>query len=186
MTAADYYETLGISCNSSVEEIKKAYRKKARLYHPDINHAPDAKEMFINVTEAYEFLIANHNNIKTDEETYLQAMENWRKYRQDRSRKRASAYARTSFESFKNTKFYKTTRIFDGTAILFSFIISVLVLVFSVYGYNYRFNHPVPGVEKPSVFVLIMLLILGMIFFVISFIHFKAYQESSKKQNKKS
>ena len=56
MTLTDYYEILGLPINSSIEEIKKAYRKKARLYHPDINPAPDAKDHFISITEAYEFL----------------------------------------------------------------------------------------------------------------------------------
>ncbi|HUX57414.1 MAG TPA: DnaJ domain-containing protein [Bacteroidales bacterium] len=186
MTPADYYRILAIPSDSTVEEIKKAYRRKARLYHPDINPSPDAKEMFISVTEAYEFLLANHNKIRTDEEAYHQAMEDWRKYRQDRSRKRATAYARTSYGKFKNTKFYKTTRIFDGTAIIFSFVISIMVLTYTVYGYTYRLKHPIPGLEKPSVFVLIMLLILGMIFFVVSLIYLKVYQETSKKNKKKS
>jgi hypothetical protein len=37
MMVSEYYEILGIPANSSVEDIKRAYRKKARLYHPDIN-----------------------------------------------------------------------------------------------------------------------------------------------------
>ena len=60
MTLTDYYEILGLQANSTLEEIKRAYRKKARLYHPDINPASDAKDHFISITEAYEFLIANH------------------------------------------------------------------------------------------------------------------------------
>ncbi len=60
MTLTDYYRILDIPVDSSIEEIKKAYRVKARAYHPDINHSPDAKDMFIEATEAYEFLIANH------------------------------------------------------------------------------------------------------------------------------
>lgn len=186
MTLTDYYEILGLPVNSSVEEIKKAYRKKARIYHPDINPSPDAKDLFINITEAYEFLIVNHETIKTDDEAYSQAMEDWRKYRQDRSRKRATAYARTSYGTFKNTRFYKTTRIFDGTTIIFSFVISIMVLVYTVFGYIYRLRHPLPGNEKPSVFAFIMLLFMGMIFFVVSFIYFKAFQETSKKYKKKS
>jgi hypothetical protein len=182
MTIADYFEILGIPSTSSIEEIKKAYRKKARLYHPDINPAPDAKELFIKVTEAYEFLIAYHEKIESDEQTYHQAMEEWRKYRQNRSRKRATAYARTSFDTFKNTKFYKTTRILDGTTIIFSFVISIMILIYTVYGYIYRLRHPIPGTEKPSVFVFIMLLILGMIFFIVSVIYLKAYMETSKKR----
>jgi hypothetical protein len=186
MTLTDYYEILGIPVNSTIEEIKRAYRKKARLYHPDINPAPDAKDHFIIITEAYEFLIANHEKINTDEEAYQKAMDDWRKYRQDRSRKRASVYARSSYETFKSTKFYKTTRIFDGTSIIFSFIVSIMVLVYTVYGYFFRLKHPIPGLEKPSVFAFIMLLLLGMIFFVVSFIYLRAYQETSKKRKKKS
>ncbi len=186
MTQTDYYEILGLPDNSSVEEIKKAYRKKARLYHPDINPAPDAKDLFISVTEAYEFLIANHDKLKTDEQAYQQAMEDWRKYRQDRSRKRATAYAASSYGTFKNTKFYKTTRIFDGTAIIFSFIVSIMVLVYTIYGYFYRLKHPLPGFDKPSVFAFIMLLSLGMVFFVISLIYLIAYRETSGKQKNKS
>ncbi len=185
MTLTDYYEILGLPANSTIEEIKRAYRKKARLYHPDINPAPDAKDHFINITEAYEFLMANQEKIKTDDQAYQQAMENWRKYRQDRSRKRATVYARTSYGTFKNTQFYKTTRIFDGTTIIFSFIVSIMVLSYTVYGYTFRLKHPIPGLEKPSVFAFIMLLFLGMVFFVVSFIYLRAYQETSKKRKKK-
>jgi len=185
MTLTDYYEILGLSVNPSIDEIKKAYRKKARLYHPDINPAPDAKDHFIIITEAYEFLMSYHDKIKSDEALYQQAMDDWRKYRQDRSRKRATVYARSSYGTFKNTKFYKTTRIFDGTAIIFSFAVSVMVLIYTIYGYIFRMRHPIPGMEKLSVFAFVMLLILGMIFFVVSFIYLRAYQETNRKHKKK-
>jgi hypothetical protein len=181
MTQNDYYEVLGLPVNSSIEEIKKAYRQKARLYHPDINPSPGAKELFIKATEAYDFLISNHDRIKTDEEAYNQAMDDWRKYRQTRSQRKAAAYARTSFINFKNTKFYRTTRILDGTSIIFSLIISIIVLVYTIYGYVFRLRHPFKGVEKPSVFAFITLLILGIIFFIVSLIYLKAYIETSKK-----
>jgi hypothetical protein len=186
MTITDYYKILDLPLNSTIDEIKKAYRKKARLYHPDINPAPDAKDHFIFITEAYEFLIANHEKIKSDDQAYEQAMEDWRKYRQDRSRKRATVYARTSYGTFKNTKFYKTTRIFDGTSIIFSFAVSIMVLIYTIYGYNFRLKHPIPGMEKPSFFAFIMLLFLGMIFFLVSFIYLRAYQETNRKRKKKS
>ncbi|WP_200762134.1 DnaJ C-terminal domain-containing protein [Nitrosophilus alvini] len=50
------YETLGISPDASADEIKKAYRKLARKYHPDINKDPDAEEKFKEINAAYEIL----------------------------------------------------------------------------------------------------------------------------------
>jgi len=108
MTSADYYRILGLPVNSSMEQIKKAYRQKARLFHPDLNHSSDAKEKFISVTEAYEFLVANFDKIAAmDDEAYRQAMEDWRKYRQDRSKQKARVYAQASYSSFKKTQIYK-------------------------------------------------------------------------------
>jgi len=50
------YETLGVSENASADEIKRAYRKLARKYHPDINKDPGAEEKFKEINAAYEVL----------------------------------------------------------------------------------------------------------------------------------
>ncbi len=56
MKYVDYYEILGVSRDAEKSDIKKAYRKLARKYHPDVNQAADAEDKFKEVNEAYEVL----------------------------------------------------------------------------------------------------------------------------------
>jgi curved DNA-binding protein len=52
----DYYETLGVPRDASAEDIRRAYRKLARKYHPDVNKEPGAEDRFKQISEAYEVL----------------------------------------------------------------------------------------------------------------------------------
>ncbi|MEO0986410.1 MAG: molecular chaperone DnaJ [Cyanobacteria bacterium J06639_14] len=54
--ARDYYEVLGINRGSSPEDIKRAYRRLARKYHPDVNKEEGAEETFKEINRAYEIL----------------------------------------------------------------------------------------------------------------------------------
>ena len=56
MEFKDYYETLGVARSADAEAIKRAYRKQARKYHPDVSKEKNAEEKFKNVQEAYEVL----------------------------------------------------------------------------------------------------------------------------------
>ena len=101
MALADYLRILDLPDDASLEEIKKAYRKQARTFHPDINTSPEAKDKFIEITEAYDFLTANYDRITNNEKEYQEAMEQWRKYRQNRSRQKARTYAQASYIKYK-------------------------------------------------------------------------------------
>jgi curved DNA-binding protein len=56
MKYKDYYAILGVDRNAGAEDIKKAYRKLARKYHPDVSKEPNAEEKFKEMAEAYETL----------------------------------------------------------------------------------------------------------------------------------
>lgn len=64
----DFYQTLGVSKSNSAEEIKRAYRKLARLYHPDANPGDDSKaERFKEISEAYSVLSDSERRKEYDE-----------------------------------------------------------------------------------------------------------------------
>jgi len=56
MEYRDYYARLGVERNAGADDIKKAYRRLARKYHPDVNSEPDAEDRFKEIGEAYEVL----------------------------------------------------------------------------------------------------------------------------------
>ena len=56
MAKRDFYEVLGLKKSATKDEIKSAYRKLAKKYHPDINKEPGAEEKFKEVQEAYDIL----------------------------------------------------------------------------------------------------------------------------------
>ena len=67
MQYRDYYDTLGVNKDANQETIKKAYRKLARKYHPDVNpDDPNAEEKFKDINEAYQVLSDEEKRAKYD------------------------------------------------------------------------------------------------------------------------
>lgn len=67
MSKRDYYEVLGVPKTASKEEIRKAYRKLSKQYHPDLNKEEGAEEKFKEVTEAFEVLSDENKRASYDQ-----------------------------------------------------------------------------------------------------------------------
>jgi hypothetical protein len=104
-----YYAVLQLDEHATPEEIKKAYRRLAKQYHPDVNKSPDAHDRFIEITEAYEFLI-NHwpghitgsGNKGSQNQGYTDYRwtEEYERFRKE-SREKAQRQARMRYEKFR-------------------------------------------------------------------------------------
>ncbi|WP_075590663.1 J domain-containing protein [Labilibacter marinus] len=142
-----YHQILGITANASLDQIKSAYRKKAKLLHPDINKADNAQEQFILLNEAYEYLLntaGSHTNQfkRAQEQAKRQAayQAQWEQQEKAKTRVRAQAYARMKYEAYIKSDIYKTTEAinmvvdFMVTCLILLFVIGLPVLSYQVHG----------------------------------------------------
>ncbi len=136
-SSSHYYHVLGVTPKASLGEIKKAYRQKARLYHPDISKEPDAEERFIEVNEAYEYLLARKSG-KLYSETKkayrkpqqpVKTHQQWEEERRQQARQRAREHAQMKYRAFKNSSYYKNELALDiiGDNLAFYFLLATCV-----------------------------------------------------------
>ena len=113
MAFIDYYKTLGIAKTATEAEIKKAYRKMARKYHPDVNPDDKAAEVkFKEVNEANEVLSNPENRKKYDQHGKdwkhaddINRQQEQRKQQQQYSGARGSAYGDSDYSDFFESMF---------------------------------------------------------------------------------
>lgn len=107
LSAEQYYKILGVPSNTDADGIKKAYRERAKLLHPDRNKSENAHEHFVLLNEAYEYLI----NLKSGKINTRQTPDyntQWQEHEREKAKARARYYARMQYDEFIKSDYYKS------------------------------------------------------------------------------
>jgi hypothetical protein len=137
-----YYEILGLTPSASPGDIRKAYRRQAKLLHPDVNKEPGAHERFLLLREAYEYL----TDLKSGRLTRSPEVEvpSWTEEKVEEVRKRAETYAGMNYREFRRSDHSRGSEaleiVADHVNLVFSFVVSagliaVLTSALSVPGF---------------------------------------------------
>ncbi len=126
-----YYSVLELPPGASETEIKKAYRRLARKYHPDVSKLPDAEERFMEITEAYDRLLNAPAYQSVTVETASPVAD-----REQQRRDRARQYARKRYEefrqstlAFKKAWYFMPLKILTNVLILCLYALALAMLV---------------------------------------------------------
>ena len=123
MEYIDYYKILGVNKNATEKEIKKAYRKLARKYHPDLNpEDKEAEKKFTQINEANEVLSNPENRKKYDKygkdwkhaEEFEKAQQQRQQYSNRKGRQTYSSYNEEEFSDFFSSMFGRGFRAQSG------------------------------------------------------------------------
>lgn len=118
-----YYQILGVSERASLIEIKQAFRKLAKLLHPDRNHGATSHARFIEVTEAYQVLsdpemrriydsrLGHGRHTQAFKQRKEDAYKEWFDRYQSQARQRADDYSKNSFREFEQSPVYKAAMV---------------------------------------------------------------------------
>lgn len=140
---ADYYTLLGVPANATEAEIRTAYRKKAKLYHPDVNKSPDAHSLFLLVTAAYETLINpakrqryNHRSSSPTSGNGFQTYQEWMKAKRAQAEHEAKLRYYEflkSREKFRKSPYYRLAIWVTHLARIVSYAFGIAIVGICLY-----------------------------------------------------
>lgn len=179
-----YFNILEVSPNSGILEIKRAFRKKAKKFHPDLNKDPGAQGRFILVNEAYEFLMKYYNqpgfrSEKTDEERYR----DWVEKEKAKARVYAARQARRQFEKYRNSKLYLTANLLYSIYDYFSLAVGLLIIFAAGFGLYIQKDFE-EGYNVASIVAGVLMIMIGGLFTYFSLMSIQNRKEAFKKRRK--
>jgi hypothetical protein len=170
-----YYQILDIPESADIDQLKKAYREKVKIYHPDVSKLQDSEQLFISLTEAYEILLRRLSVEKELREKHVEQINynEWNEFqkqwlREQMSRIRQIAYAQSKmkFEEFKKTPTYRATKALSKIADYIILSFGFIIIIASIVGIHEQY---ITGVlNAGNVFGAICVFIVGTIIILYS------------------
>lgn len=146
MEFIDYYKILNITENATLEEIKKAFRELAKIYHPDKNKSNDASLKFREVFEAYEILKNKttrdifderrrkfYYNTNTDFNNQNYTKSESYEYVKKEANKRAEYFSRMTFDDFLESSIFMLKKATSKFALILMFLFGLFMIFFGFF-----------------------------------------------------
>ncbi len=187
MDTSYYYRILGISEDADTREIKEAFRRKAKQWHPDINKEEGAHKKFIDINEAYMYLMDLHSNssgISAGETTQQDYYHQWRNEQREKAREQAARRARMRFEEFRRSSVYRTTNVLSHILDYFLLLLGVFIIIAAGIGlysqglYLEKNGEEVLNIQ--GIIADILITVAGLFFIVLSWSSIKSYRKKMK------
>jgi curved DNA-binding protein CbpA len=167
---------LGLSKNASEDAIKEAYRKKAKLFHPDMNSNPDASDIFIEITEAYQYLLARKSLEKKLKEELVNNAHFDKKWEQEKRRKAkayAQRHAQMKYDAFEQSWLYKSAMIFANFFDYIIFFTGIFSIISAIIGAILTYKADEFTID--TILVTFFGIVIGASFIVTTFRKFKIF-----------
>lgn len=137
-----YFSLLGIPKTASLDELKKAFRNKAKKIHPDRNPSLTAHSDFLELNEAFDFLasfLKENKQFGSDESTIVNSYDNWEKTVKENVRKKVKEQVRMSFQAYMNSEHFRSDTLIESffTHLIFLFTVFNLFFLPMVLAYHY-------------------------------------------------
>jgi hypothetical protein len=193
MNASDYYRILEIPENAGVDEIKNAFRRKAKAYHPDINKSEEAHQRFVDINEAYNYLMDLHNHSLNSggatsgtfsrDDYYRQ----WVQHERQKARERAARQARMRYEEFRRSTAYRTTTMLSHLLDYFLLLLGLFVIIAAGFGLYmqglYIEQNGEEVLNTGGIIADIVITVAGILFIIVSWSNIRHFRKNRKKTN---
>ncbi|MFN8206863.1 MAG: J domain-containing protein [Bacteroidales bacterium] len=165
-----YYTLLGLSPGAEVAEVRKAYRAKVKLCHPDIAPAADGTRLFIELTEAYEFLLAalqDKNEARIEEENaepfvvFEPSMQELVREEMEKLRRMAKEEARRKYREYQQSKEYQINKFLGRAFDMLFQLLGVVVILSALTGLYHQYR--LPDFSYLSAVPAFLVIIVGLI-----------------------